>query len=452
MLFYLVLRALDTIEDDMTIPLESKDVLLRNFYTFLDKKGWTFTESTSAFIIRDELKWLGGPNEKDRQLLVEFDVVIEEYQNLNSSYKEAIQNITKLMGNGMAEYAGDKDHLDNGVNTLRDFDLYCHYVAGLVGEGLSKLFATSKVEDSRYASEMDLSNAMGLFLQKTNIIRDFREDLDDGRLFWPKQIWSKYCTHPKQLIEPGNEDAALHCISDMTANVLFHATDSLLYLSGLRDQSVFNFCAIPQVMAIATLALVFRNKNVMHKNVKIRKGQAVSMLHSSTNLRAVSEIFLKFTREIHRKNVPNDPNFLAISVECGRIEQWIETVFPHAKMDELDRRILAQQARSNPLSPTPPITSNPANSTTTAALNQSIRTSAEQDHEDRWEMYKLYAVIGATWLFMIVIMLGIAWLAGARFDLAIAEFWQGISVIRGTSKVENAGPQRVAGGAERVEL
>jgi len=30
---------------------------------------------------------------------------------------------------------------------------------------------------------------MGLFLQKTNIIRDYLEDLDSGRTFWPDEIW-----------------------------------------------------------------------------------------------------------------------------------------------------------------------------------------------------------------------------------------------------------------------
>lgn len=29
------------------------------------------------------------------------------------------------------------------VETVKEYDLYCHYVAGLVGIGLSKLFAAS---------------------------------------------------------------------------------------------------------------------------------------------------------------------------------------------------------------------------------------------------------------------------------------------------------------------
>lgn len=48
------------------------------------------------------------------------------------------------------------------VETVDDYDEYCHYVAGLVGLGLSKLFYAAGLED--LASD-SLSNSMGLFLQ-----------------------------------------------------------------------------------------------------------------------------------------------------------------------------------------------------------------------------------------------------------------------------------------------
>lgn len=49
--------------------------------------------------------------------------------------------------------------------------------------------------------------SMGLFLQKTNIIRDYREDLDDKRKFWPKQVWSKYANDLSDFTKPENLDA-----------------------------------------------------------------------------------------------------------------------------------------------------------------------------------------------------------------------------------------------------
>lgn len=60
-LFYLILRGLDTVEDDMSIPLEVKRPLLVDFHEKLYVSGWNFDGN--------------GPNEKDRQLLVEFNLV-----------------------------------------------------------------------------------------------------------------------------------------------------------------------------------------------------------------------------------------------------------------------------------------------------------------------------------------------------------------------------------------
>ena len=65
---------------------------------------------------------------------------------------------------------------------------YCHYVAGLVGIGLTQLFGASGLEDSSIEKNTRLANSMGLFLQKTNIIRDYLEDIVQDREFWPKEV------------------------------------------------------------------------------------------------------------------------------------------------------------------------------------------------------------------------------------------------------------------------
>lgn len=156
---------------------------------------------------------IDGPNEKDRELLVHFDVVIAEFLRLKPGYQAVIANITKLMGNGMADYASGEHRENTAVATIKDFDLYCHYVAGLVGYGLSDLFAASGLESEEIAKDKDLSDSMGLFLQKTNIIRDYREDLDDGRQFWPKEIWGKYVDDFSDLTKPEYKDKVIfHCL------------------------------------------------------------------------------------------------------------------------------------------------------------------------------------------------------------------------------------------------
>ena len=58
-IFYLVLRALDTVEDDMSIPRETKVPLLRKFHTFLQDPDWCYLHS----------------EEKDKEVLEKFPVV-----------------------------------------------------------------------------------------------------------------------------------------------------------------------------------------------------------------------------------------------------------------------------------------------------------------------------------------------------------------------------------------
>lgn len=58
-IFYLVLRALDTVEDDMTIPYSRKIPLLKQFYKHLYEPEWRFTQS----------------KEKDKAVLEEFPKV-----------------------------------------------------------------------------------------------------------------------------------------------------------------------------------------------------------------------------------------------------------------------------------------------------------------------------------------------------------------------------------------
>ena len=62
-IFYLVLRALDTVEDDMTIPLKTKVPMLKEFYTYLENPDWKYMHS----------------EEKDKMVLEQFPVVCNTY-------------------------------------------------------------------------------------------------------------------------------------------------------------------------------------------------------------------------------------------------------------------------------------------------------------------------------------------------------------------------------------
>lgn len=285
-IFYLVLRALDTVEDDMTIPQEEKIPLLCTFYTKLEDPKWTYNKS----------------QEKDKIVLEDFTTISHEFRSLAEQYRVVISDICHKMGEGMSEF------IQRDVITMEDWNKYCHYVAGLVGIGLSQLFSASELEDKIVGEDTELANSMGLFLQKTNIIRDYLEDNIDGREFWPKQTWSKYADKLCDFQQPTKLRPALSCLNDLITNALQHVPDVLKYMSRIKNQSVFNFCAIPQVMAIATLAACYNNKNVFSGVVKIRKGQAVSLIQKATSMGSICGIMHHFAVQIQQTMPSTDPS------------------------------------------------------------------------------------------------------------------------------------------------
>ena len=161
----------------MTLSLATKEPLLRNFHKIVNEEGWNFDGN--------------GPDEKDRELLVGFENVTEEFNKIKPVYQDIIRDIAQKMGKGMADYCKKAERNEFGVDTIKDYDLYCYYVAGLVGNGLTRLFFESGFARPELLEHAAYHASMGLFLQKTNIIRDVKEDFDDKRIFWPKEIWSR---------------------------------------------------------------------------------------------------------------------------------------------------------------------------------------------------------------------------------------------------------------------
>jgi farnesyl-diphosphate farnesyltransferase len=305
--FYLVLRALDTVEDDMEA------------YKGREEEKQTELRSFGAKRLSDVNMSIDGVGAGDeRTLLQQFGSVARVYNALPRGSQDVIRDITDQMGAGMAEYVSAD--LAQGTEDQAAYDRYCHMVAGLVGEGLTRIFLARGCEAEDLAGQGELTwpfcadpkkqpanlgiaNSMGLFLQKTNIIRDYLEDYVDGRAFWPKTTWQKYAltsdlgefARPSahgagvrlQLTDGLNVVAAkgvgvqaLLCLNDLVADALELTPDCLEYLNRLKTPEIYRFCAIPQVMAIATLTECFDNPNLFTGVVKIRKGLTVRLIQA----------------------------------------------------------------------------------------------------------------------------------------------------------------------------
>ncbi|KAJ7194431.1 hypothetical protein GGX14DRAFT_679004 [Mycena pura] len=73
--------------------------------------------------------------------------------------------------------------------TLRTRDIPPNYVAilGVPRHDEQVLFDSYRA--ARRLLGADWSNSFGLLFQATNITRDYREDVDDKRYFWPREIY-----------------------------------------------------------------------------------------------------------------------------------------------------------------------------------------------------------------------------------------------------------------------
>jgi farnesyl-diphosphate farnesyltransferase len=309
-LFYLILRALDSIEDDMNLTRDLKIKLLREFHTKNYQQGWKISNV--------------GDKEEYRDLLANYDKVVATFLVLEVKYQEIITDICQKMGAGMADF------VDSDVTILKDYNLYCHYVAGLVGIGLSDIFAASEIEDMELESKEELSNSMGLFLQKTNIVRDYKEDLDENRIFWPEEIWAQYGAKFEDFSLNPEKLESISCLNHMVNDALSHATDCLAYLKILRNERVFRFCAIPQVMAIATLAEVYNNQKVFTENVKIRKGLAAKLILSAGSVQEVVKVYQEMASVIAKKIQHGTPNAKETSELIHKINAYCKLALTDA--------------------------------------------------------------------------------------------------------------------------
>ncbi|XP_047327061.1 squalene synthase 3-like isoform X2 [Impatiens glandulifera] len=285
-IFYLVLRALDTVEDDTSIAKDVKVPILLAFHSHISDHDWHFSCGTN----------------NHKVLMDEFHHVTTAFLELDKSYQEAIKDITLRMGAGMAKF------ICKEVETIEDYDEYCHYVAGLVGLGLSRIFHAYGTED--LASD-SLSNSMSLFLQKVNIIQDYAEDIKDipnHHMCWPREIWSKYVDKLEDLKEKENSVKAVQCLNDMVTNTLTHVEDCLKYMKDIKSPTIFRFCAIPQIMAIGIFALCYNNVEVFRGVVKMRRGLVAKVIDRTNTMEDVYGAFFDFSQMLKTKVEKNDPN------------------------------------------------------------------------------------------------------------------------------------------------
>ena len=203
-LSYLLLRALDSIEDS-TLPEDKKDFLFKAFSDALkfpddlDLNIEKLTSLTMEGIKDEEVAFFKSPS---------FGRVFESFWCLGLREREIIKKYCLEMREGMIKFGGDGPLIfgingEKFIKSMGLYDEYCYYVAGTVGLLVTELAEVFYKEELKEGWK-DLSLGFGRCLQKTNIIKDHLDDLKKGHCFLPINFFqSKLRTEDRLSLDLG---------------------------------------------------------------------------------------------------------------------------------------------------------------------------------------------------------------------------------------------------------
>lgn len=234
---YLICRVVDNIEDTVK-PFAWRQARFAEFSMLLS------TPSARGRILGNwqGLDWPGlSDSEREMMTLRDGQALWQIYEELPGLVRAPIQRWAGVMASGMersSNPSGGDFFVTRGdvrlPHSKQDYDLYCFYVAGTVGRMISELaISFYEVEERAARILIQGSDACGRALQKTNIVKDFAEDLERGYSFLPAQ-W---------LAEVDYAPLALHGVPHYwKTKVLLDVVDEL-------EDSVNYVLALPQKAA-----------------------------------------------------------------------------------------------------------------------------------------------------------------------------------------------------------
>ncbi len=295
---YLICRIIDTIEDDEGLELGKKALFLEDFIKVLDgsKSAEQFSESLCAL-------FSGQVLEDEKDLVSNTPTVISGTLSLNARQQAAIRKCAATMARGMLEFQRKKT--PRGLTNLGEFDRYCYFVAGIVGEMLTELFCDYSPEiDSRSEKMQSLAVSFGQGLQMTNIIKDIWDDKKRGACWMPRSVFERVGCDLEGL-STGTEPFG-QAISEMIGIARGHLKNALAYtmLIPPEEAGIRKFCLWAIGMAVFTLRNVHKNLDYRcGADVKISRRTLKSIIFFS-NLAQRSNFLLERMFELTTRGLP----------------------------------------------------------------------------------------------------------------------------------------------------
>ncbi len=304
LLGYLLFRIADTFEDNIFQGEEEKAGELKEFSNIF--KGDKPLEERLKLYGNLRSRW--KEESCERELVENGPLVLRCYFDILPEHREIIDPLISECSEGMADFQMRKLINKSGIfqmKDLKELEEYCYYVAGIVGVMLTGIFCQKGGLRKRRAELERFQVPFGLALQLTNIVKDYRRDIDRGWCYIPITVTERYRidTFKIESFSPGKTRRLL---GDMINFITPYLDSALKYIKILpvEERSVRMFCIIPFVLAYRTLA-----KIVMAEGDKVSREEVARIMKesrefsgSNTKLEKDYTEIKKAVRRIARRN------------------------------------------------------------------------------------------------------------------------------------------------------
>ena len=229
-LTYLLCRILDTVEDAVW---PRREVQARSFETFRQLVGQEISPEVESVMLDGWVREFPPTlPEGERLLLNDTGLILRDLRTAPEEIRVAILTLVNSMSAGMRHFCARNELR---LSCLSEVNQYCFFVAGLVGETLSKLL---RAIDHRLELRRELivdAHHFGLFLQKVNLLKDQSRDEREGRFLVPSR-------------------------AELLTSLALNAQGAMRYIEAIpldhKDYRVF--CAWSLFLGLATLPLFQR--------------------------------------------------------------------------------------------------------------------------------------------------------------------------------------------------
>jgi farnesyl-diphosphate farnesyltransferase len=280
---YLLCRIVDTIEDETSLDSAQKHRFCRQFARVV--RG-----EEPPFGLRDELAPLLSQQTipAEHELIRVIPRVIAITHGFEPAQREALARCVEIMAQGMAEFQ-DRD-LRFGLSTMDEMSSYCYYVAGVVGEMLTRLFCHYSPEIAAHRDEMmGLAVSFGQGLQMTNILKDLWDDHARGVCWLPRDILEAAGFDLRQLRPGHNNPCFRQGFKQLIGIAHDHLKNALRYtlLIPAHETGLREFCLWALGMAVLTLRKLNKNLDFSASSeVKITRRAVKATIATSRLLRS----------------------------------------------------------------------------------------------------------------------------------------------------------------------